>query len=530
VKDGHIAQHSRSGTHELTTLLRLVNITKMFDGLVANDHISLDVQEGEIRALLGENGAGKTTLMNILYGLYHPDYGEIQLQGETVRFASPKDALRNGIGMVHQHFMLIPAFTVAENIVLGLGSLSRPLLDLESAAKRISSLSREYGLDVDPAARVCNLSVGAQQRVEIIKALYRGADLFVLDEPTSVLTPQEASDLFDVLRRLAKEGRSIIFITHKLDEVMNVSDRVTVLRDGKLVATVNTGDTTKEELARMMVGRDIVFRVQKEPLTPGEIVLEVSGLEIDPNDERCSVSLKGLSLTVRRHEILGLAGVGGNGQSELAGAVVGLFRPARGRITILGQDISAARTKGVIDLNVARIPEDRQAQGLVPDFTVTENLICTHFSEPPLSRRTFLNQPAIGKLADELIHEYDIRPPQPSLLARQMSGGNQQKVILARELHRDPDLIVAVQPTRGLDVGATEYIYKELLKHRQRGAAVLLISTELEEILTLSDRIAVIFEGEILGIREAGQATIEEIGLMMAGVRSKQQAEGEKNP
>jgi len=510
----------------LGTILQLENITKVFDGLVVNDHISLDIQEGEIHALLGENGAGKTTLMNILYGLYHPDDGEIQLRGEPVRLSSPKDAIEQGIGMVHQHFMLIPTFTVTENIILGLGSLRRPLLDLESAAERISSVSSEYGLDVDPAAQVCNLSVGAQQRVEIVKALYRGADLLILDEPTSVLTPQEVEGLFGVLRRLTAEGHSVIVITHKLDEVMDISDRVTVLRDGRLVATVRTADTTKEDLARMMVGRDIVFMVQKESRTPGETVLEVTGLEVDLHDERCTVGLKGLSLAVRRHEILGLAGVGGNGQSELAGAVTGLFKPARGKITILGQDVSAGGTKEVIDLNVARIPEDRQAQGLVPDFAVAENLICTHFSEPPLSRRTFLDLPAIGKLADALIREYDIRPPQPSLLARQLSGGNQQKLILARELYRDPDLIIAVQPTRGLDVGATEYIYKELLKHRDRGAAVLLISTELEEILTLSDRIAVIFEGEILGIREAGEATIEEIGLMMAGVRQGQQPEG----
>jgi simple sugar transport system ATP-binding protein len=513
----------------LQTLLQLENITKVFDGLVANDHISLDIQKGEIHALLGENGAGKTTLMNILYGLYHPDSGEIRLQGESVHFSSPKDAIRKGIGMVHQNFMLIPPLTVTENIILGLGSLRRPLLDLDSAAEKISSLSEGYGLDVDPRAEVCNLSVGAQQRVEIVKALYRGADLFILDEPTSVLTPQEVEGLFGVLRRLVAEGHSVIFITHKLDEVMNISDRVTVLRDGRLVATVNTAETTKEELARMMVGRDIVFRVEKEARTPGETVLEVSGLEVDLDDERCSVGLKGLSFSVRRHEILGLAGVGGNGQSELAGAVVGLFRPARGKITILGQDVSEARTKGVINLNVARIPEDRQAQGLVPDFTVSENLICTHYSEPPLSRRTLLNFPVIGKLASGLIREYDIRPPQPSLLAKQMSGGNQQKVILARELHREPDLIVAVQPTRGLDVGATEYIYEELLKHRARGAAILLISTELEEVLTLSDRIAVMFRGEILGIRDAESADIEEIGLMMAGVRPEQQAEGEKS-
>ncbi len=510
-------------------LLELENITKAFDGLAANDRISLEIGRAEIHALLGENGAGKTTLMNVLYGLYHPDSGDIRLRGEVVRFSSPKDAIRNGIGMVHQHFMLIPAFTVAENIVLGLGSLSRPLLDLDSAGEKIQRLSRDYGLDVDPNAQVCNLSVGAQQRVEIIKALYRGADLLILDEPTSVLTPQEVVDLFDVLRRLVDEGHSVIFITHKLDEVMHISDRVSVLRDGKVVATVNTADTTKEELARMMVGREIVFRVDKEPMTPGETVLEVSGLEVDPEDERCSVDLKAISLSVRRHEILGIAGVGGNGQSELAGAVVGLFKPAAGRITILGQDIADRRTRGVVKLNVGRIPEDRQAQGLVPDFTITENLISTHFFEPPLSRRTFLNFPVIAELVRGLIGEYDIRPPRPTLLAKQMSGGNQQKLILARELNRNPDLIVAVQPTRGLDVGATEYIYRELLKHRERGAAVLLISTELEEILTLSDRIAVIFGGEILDTREAGEATIEEIGLLMAGVRPEQQGEGEKS-
>lgn len=514
----------------MAKLLELKNITKAFGGLVANDHISLDIRKGEIHALLGENGAGKTTLMNILYGLYHPDSGEIRLNGDAVRLSSPKDAIRQGIGMVHQHFMLIPAFTVAENIVLGLGSMSRPLLDLETASERISELSREYGLDVDPNAQVCNLSVGAQQRVEIIKALYRGADLLILDEPTSVLTPQEVRDLFVVLQRLVDEGHSIIFITHKLDEVMEISERVTVLRDGAVVDTVDTSSTTKEELARMMVGRDIVFRVEREPLEPGEEVLGVSGLKVDLDDDRCSMDLKEISFSVRRHEILGVAGVGGNGQSELAGAVVGLFRPAQGTITILGEDISQGRTKDVINLNVARIPEDRQAQGLVPDFTVSENLICTHISDPPLSRRTFLNFPVIGRLVSALIGEYDIRPPQPAILCKQMSGGNQQKVILARELHREPDLIVAVQPTRGLDVGATEYIYKELLKHRKRGAAILLISTELEEILTLSDRIAVMFQGEILGIRQASEATIEEIGLMMAGVRPEQAREGERSP
>jgi ABC-type uncharacterized transport system ATPase subunit len=513
----------------LDKLLELDNITKAFDGLAANDRISLEVGRAEIHALLGENGAGKTTLMNVLYGLYHPDSGDIRLRGEVVRLSSPKDAIRNGIGMVHQHFMLIPAFTVAENIVLGLGSLSRPLLDLDLAEEKIRQLSRDYGLDVDPRAQVCNLSVGAQQRVEIVKALYRGADLLILDEPTSVLTPQEVLDLFDVLRRLVDEGHSVIFITHKLDEVMQISDRVSVLRDGKVVATVNTFDTTKEELARMMVGREIVFRVEKDPVTPGDTVLEVSDLEVDSEDERCSVALKAISLSVRRHEILGIAGVGGNGQSELAGAVVGLFKPAGGRITILGHDIAERRTRGVVKLNVGRIPEDRQAQGLVPDFTITENLISTHFFEPPLSRRTFLNFPVIGKLARGLIEEYDIRPPRPALLAKQMSGGNQQKLILARELHRNPDLIVAVQPTRGLDVGATEYIYRELLEHRERGAAVLLISTELEEILTLSDRIAVIFGGEILDTKKAGEATIDEIGLLMAGVRPERQGEGEKS-
>jgi ABC-type uncharacterized transport system ATPase subunit len=511
----------------LAKLLELKSITKVFNDLVANDHISLDIRKGEIHALLGENGAGKTTLMNILYGLYHPDSGEIRLHGEPVHLSSPKDAIRQGIGMVHQHFMLIPAFTVAENIVLGLGSLSHPLLDMDAASERISGLSTEYGLDVNPNAQVCNLSVGAQQRVEIIKALYRGADLLILDEPTSVLTPQEVKDLFKVLKRLTDEGHSVIFITHKLDEVMEISDRVTVLRDGTVVDTVDTSNTTKEELARMMVGRDIVFRVERETLEPGDEVLAVSGLKVDLDDDRCSMDLKEITFSVRRHEILGIAGVGGNGQSELAGAVVGLFKPAQGEIDILGEDTSRVRTKGVINLNVARIPEDRQAQGLVPDFTISENLISTRFCEPPLSRRAFLNFSVIGELVSALIREYDIRPAQPTILARQMSGGNQQKVILARELHTEPDLIVAVQPTRGLDVGATEYIYKELLKHRKRGAAILLISTELEEILTLSDRIAVMFQGEILGIRQASEATIEEIGLMMAGVRPERAAEGQ---
>jgi ABC-type uncharacterized transport system ATPase subunit len=520
----------RPESTNLGTLLQLDNITKVFDGLVANDRISLDVRQGEIHALLGENGAGKTTLMNILYGLYHPDGGRVRLRGEIVQLTSPKDAIEQGIGMVHQHFMLIPALTVTENIILGLGSLRRPLLDLDSAAQKISSLSQEYGLDADPRAQVCDLSVGAQQRVEIVKALYRGADLFILDEPTAVLTPQEVEKLFGVLRRLVAEGHSVIFITHKLDEVMEISDRVTVLRDGKVVATVDTAETSKEELAHMMVGREIVFRLGKEALAPGETVLEVSGLEVDLEDERCSVALRGVSLSVRRHEILGIAGVGGNGQSELAGAVVGLFKPAAGKITILGQNIGNRGTRGVIRLNVGRIPEDRNAQGLVPDFTVTENLIATHYSEPPLSRRYFLNFPFIAQLAQGLVAEYDIRPPLPTLLAKQMSGGNQQKVILARELQSEPDLIVAAQPTRGLDVGATEYICKELLKHRERGAAILFISTELEEILSLSDRIAVMFRGEILGITDAEKADIEEIGLLMAGVRPEERPQGSIAP
>ena len=506
----------------MESLVRIENATKVFGTTVANDRISLEVQRGEVHALLGENGAGKTTLMNILYGLYHPDDGRIYFHGEPVTLSSPKHAIRIGIGMVHQHFMLVPVFSVVENIVLGLGSLRRPMLDLESAARRISALSREYRLDIDPRALVCDLSVGAQQRVEIVKALYRGADLFILDEPTSVLTPQEVDDLFAVLRRLVHEGHAVIFITHKLDEVMRISDRVTVLRDGKVVATVATGQTAKEELARMMVGREIVFRVEREPISPGDPVLEVTTLEVD--DEQCSVALKGVSLSVRRHEIVGIAGVGGNGQNELAGALVGLYKPTRGEITILGEDIRDQGPRGVIKLNVGRIPEDRQAQGLIPDFTISENLIATQFWQAPLSKRCLLNLPLIGRLAKKLIQDYDIRPPEPTLPARQMSGGNQQKLILARELNRDPDLIVAVQPTRGLDVGATEYIYAELLKHRRRGAGILLISTELEEILTLSDRIAVMFQGDIVGMMKADSVDLQEIGLLMAGVRPQQGA------
>ncbi|MCL4459952.1 MAG: ABC transporter ATP-binding protein [Chloroflexi bacterium] len=499
----------------MTAILRMENITKIFPGVVANDGVTLEIEQGEIHALLGENGAGKTTCMNILYGLYRPNSGRITFRGEEIHIHSSKDAINLGIGMVHQHFMLVPTLTVVENIVLGLPSRREPLLDLEKAKAEIARLSKSYGLEVDPIALVWDLSVGMQQRVEIIKALYRGADLLILDEPTSVLTPAEVRDLFLILQRLAHDGHSIIFITHKLDEVMEISDRVTVLRDGRVVATVHTAETSKAALARMMVGREVLFRLDKPPVEPGKTVLEVRNLNV-PSSRYLS-ALKNVSLGIRRGEILGIAGVDGNGQSELAESICGLRRPTSGHIFILGQEVTNHSPRELFELNLAHIPEDRQKVGLVMDFTITENIIIKNFYRQPFSERGFLHVPTILQQAERLVKEYDIRAPNTGVKVRALSGGNQQKVVLARELCTDPDLLVAVQPTRGLDVGATEYVERRLLEQRSRGAAILYISTELEEILSLSDRIAVLYGGEIMGIVPAAAANIEDIGLMMAG-------------
>lgn len=500
----------------MTTLLRMEGITKTFPGVRANDAIDFDVEEGEIHALLGENGAGKTTLMNVLYGLYHADHGTIYVRGERVNIPSPRAAIALGIGMVHQHFMLIPALSVAENIVLGMPSPREPLLSQRRIEAEIRELSERYGLAVDPRAIVGRLPVGVRQRVEILKALYRQADLLILDEPTAVLTPGEVDGLFVVLRKLVSQGKSVIFISHKLDEVMRISDRVTVLRDGRVVSTVRCADTSKEELARNMVGREVVLRICRDDATCGDrTVLEVADLTVQHGSEKPLLSH--VSFCIQAGEILALAGVDGNGQRELIEVISGLRRPTHGTARILGQDIVRLGVPGLTRLGMARIPEDRHALGLVMDFTVEENLVVDSFSRAPNSRFGFLDRRRIRASAVKLCEEYDVRPRRPDLKARLLSGGNQQKVILARELSRGPCFILAAQPTRGLDVGATEYVYRCLLDQRARGAAILLVSNELDEILALADRVAVIYEGRIMGILGREQADVAHIGLMMAG-------------
>ncbi|MGI9861450.1 ABC transporter ATP-binding protein [Moorella naiadis] len=494
-------------------LLSLRGITKEFPGVLANEQIDLDIYSGEVHALLGENGAGKSTLMNILYGLYGADAGQILLEGREIKIASPREAIELGIGMVHQHFMLIPALTVTENIILGMtGSVH---LNMREAAHKIRSAGEEYGLKVNPEAKVATLSVGQQQRVEILKALYRGAKILILDEPTAVLTPQETEELFTILRRLTSRGMTVIFITHKLNEVMAVSQRVSVLRRGRMVKTVLTSATSPEELAGLMVGRQIDFHLDKRPASPGDIVLEVQDLHIP--GEKNLLAVRGVSLAVRAGEIFGLAGVDGNGQSELIRAITGLQRVLKGRIRICGQEVTNLPPRRLLDLGMAHIPEDRQKQGLILDMKIEENLILEYFSQAPFSRRHFLQGGSIQKLAEKLIQDFDIRTPSCEIPAGNLSGGNQQKIILARCLYRRPKLLIAVHPTRGLDIGATDFIHRTLIAERDRGCAILLVSTELDEILRVSDRIGVIYEGRLMGVMDAAGADIATIGLLMAG-------------
>jgi simple sugar transport system ATP-binding protein len=500
---------------DLTKVVEMKNIVKRFPGVLANDHINFEVEKGEIHALLGENGAGKTTLMNILYGLYKPDEGEIYVKGKKVEIKSPLDSIKLGIGMVHQHFMLVPPLTVTENIILGLKSSRGPLLDIPQAEKRISELSEKYGLKVDPKAKIWQLPVGHQQRVEILKALYRGADILILDEPTAVLTPLEVRELFKILKSMKEHGNSIIFITHKLDEVMAIADRVTVLRAGKVVSTVNKDQTNKVELAKMMVGREVLFRLEKAPPKIGKAVLEVEGLKA--LNDKGLLALKGISFKVHKGEIFGIAGVAGNGQTELAQVITGLRKAISGRVIINGKDVTNKPPKEIIKQKTAYIPEDRMRLGLIRDFSVAENLILKIHDTPPIANGFFLNFSEIGAFSERLIKEFNIVTPSKDVAAAKLSGGNLQKLLLARELSLNPELIIAEQPTRGLDVGATEYIRKKLLEERDRGAAVLLISYELDEVLSLSDRIAVMYEGEIMGIVKPEEVTIEEIGMMMAG-------------
>lgn len=499
----------------MAKVLEMVGITKIFPGVVANEDVRFDVEQGEIHALLGENGAGKTTLMNVLYGLYGPDGGEIRWKGQPVRITSPNVAIRLGIGMVHQHFMLVPPMTVAENIVLGAEPSRRGLLDLAAARKRVRKLSEQFGLKVEPEAKIQNISVGMQQRVEILKALYRGAELLILDEPTAVLTPQEVTELIAIMRRLVEEGRSIIFITHKLKEVLRIADRVTVIRRGRVIDTVHTKDATQESLAEQMVGRKVVLRVEKGEARVGEPILQVKDLTAQNN--RRLPALRGCTFEVRRGEIYGLAGVDGNGQSELIEVLTGLRPAAGGEAVLNGKSLLGLGPRQIFARGVGHIPEDRQRRGLVLNFTVAENLILGSHHQAPFSLRGLLQTGAIEGQALDIIERYDIRTPSSKTLARSLSGGNQQKVIAAREMDRDPNLLIAAQPTRGLDVGAIEFLHRRLVEARDRGKAVLLISLELDEILSLSDRIGVIYEGRIVAEVPGNEATEEQLGLWMAG-------------
>ncbi|MGN6431883.1 MAG: ABC transporter ATP-binding protein [Gaiellaceae bacterium] len=496
-------------------VLELRGITKRFPGVVADDHIDFDLRDGEVHALLGENGAGKSTLMNIVYGLYHPDEGEIRVNDKAVRIHSPKDAIARGIGMVHQHFMLIPVMTVAENIVLGQEpTKAGDLLDYAAARRRVADLSRQFGFAIKPDAKVENIGVGQQQRVEILKALYREADILILDEPTAVLTPQEAKELFEILRTLTREGMSIIFISHKLNEVLGIADRITVLRRGKKVDTVPRQGATEKGLAKMMVGREVLLRVEKSPAAPGEPLLAIEDLHV--LSELGLGAVNGVSFDVRRGEIVGLAGVDGNGQSELVEALSGLRKVEAGTVRLEGRDVTGASAHTVLDAGLGHIPEDRQRRGLVLNFSLAENLALHDYDKEPNSRFGWLWPRRLVRRARAILQQFDVRGGGPQTLASALSGGNQQKVVVGREIARDPRVLLAAQPTRGLDVGAIEFVHRRLIEARDAGAAVLLVSLELDEILSLSDRILVVYEGKIVGEYQPGVSE-EALGLAMTG-------------
>jgi general nucleoside transport system ATP-binding protein len=499
-------------------VLEMRGIRKEFPGVVANDDVNLDVRRGEVHALLGENGAGKSTLMNILCGLYRPDAGRILLQGKPVEFASARDAIQVGIGMVHQHFMLIPVMTVAENIVLGVEPREGLLLDERSAERRVKELSERYGLAVDPGALVEEITVGQEQRVEILKALYRGADILILDEPTAVLTPQEARELFEIVRSLQANGKSIIFISHKLNEVLEIADRITVLRRGKTIETVPREGATEESLARAMVGRDVLLRVKKEASEPGDVLLKVDDLHVV--DDRGIEKVRGVSFEVRAGEIVGIAGVDGNGQTELIDAITGLRKAASGTITVAGRPLVNASAREMLDAGVGHIPEDRQRRGLVLEFSIAENIALHDYAREPDAKWGWLFPNRLVAAAGRLIKEFDVRGGGPLTRAGGLSGGNQQKVVVAREISRDPRVLIAAQPTRGLDVGAIEYLHRRIVTERGEGRAILLLSLELEEIFSLSDRILVIYEGQIVG-EHSGDVSEEQIGIEMLGGREK---------
>jgi len=495
--------------------LEVRNITKRFPGVLANDRVNFQLKKGEIHALLGENGAGKSTLMNVIYGLYRPDEGEFFVDGKPAEINNPHDAISAGIGMVHQHFMLVPVFSVAENIILGSEVTRGPSLDLRTARREIRQLSHEHGLDVDPRAIVEDLPVGIQQRVEIVKALYRKAKILVLDEPTAVLTPQEVDGLFQVMRQLTERGVSIIFITHKLKEVLAISDSITVMRRGQVVGATTPAETDEQGLAEMMVGREVILEVEKEPAQPKEIVLEVKDLTI--LDEREVEAVRDVSFKVRAGEILGIAGVQGNGQTELAETLTGLRGAVSGKLLLDGAEIPLEKPRVLTESGVSHIPEDRQKHGLVLSYSIADNLVLCTYYKPPYARGVQRDFQAIHENSLKLIEQFDVRTPGADVPAGNLSGGNQQKVIVARELSRPVKLLIANQPTRGLDVGSIEYIHKQIIQERDHGSAVLLISAELDEIKSLADRIAVMFHGEIVAVVNADEVSKSELGLLMAG-------------
>ena len=498
-----------------TLALEVRNITKRFPGVLANDRVNFKLRKGEVHALLGENGAGKSTLMNVIYGLYSPDEGEFFVDGKRAEIRNPHDAIHAGIGMVHQHFMLVPVFSVAENIILGSETIKGLSLDLRTARRRIRELSSEYGLDVDPRAIVEDLPVGIQQRVEIVKALYRNAKILVLDEPTAVLTPQEVEGLFRVMRQLTERGVSIIFITHKLKEVLAISDTITVMRRGQVVGSTTPAETDEQGLAEMMVGREVLLQVEKTPAQPKDVVLSVANLTVQ--DEREVAVVRDVSFEVRSGEILGIAGVQGNGQTELVEVLTGLRNAAFGRVALNGAIVPFEKPRFLTEAGLSHIPEDRQKHGLVLSYSIADNMVLNTYYQSPFAHRGQRNFQAVAANANELVEQFDVRTPNPMVPASNLSGGNQQKVIVARELSRPVKLLVANQPTRGLDVGSIEYIHKQIIKERDGGAAVLLISAELDEIKSLADRIAVMYHGEIVSIVDADTISKSELGLLMAG-------------
>ena len=505
---------------EQTYAIEMLNITKRFPGIVANDNITLQLKKGEFHALLGENGAGKSTLMSVLFGLYRPEEGVIKKDGQVVEIKDPNDANALGIGMVHQHFKLVECFTVLDNIIMGVEPCKHGFLQKAEAREKVMALSEKYGLHVDPDALVEDITVGMQQRTEILKMLYRDNEILIFDEPTAVLTPQEIEELMQIMRNLAAEGKSILFISHKLNEIMAVADRCSVLRKGKYIGTVDIKDTTREELSRMMVGRDVEFVVHKEPAKPGKTILEVEDMTV-ASKSHSNNAVKNVSFNVRAGEIVCIAGIDGNGQTELVYGLTGLEPLKGGKITLEGQDITRAPIRKRNTMGMSHIPEDRHKHGLVLDYTLEDNMVLQRYFEPEfVSKAGFLKRKAIREYAERLIGQYDVRSGQgPVTVARSMSGGNQQKAIVAREIDKDPELLIAVQPTRGLDVGAIEYIHKQIVAQRDAGKGVLLVSLELDEVMALSDRILVMYEGEIVGELDPKTTTVEELGLYMAGAK-----------